>query len=341
VDPAAAAIELPALARPCLVADIGGTHARFALSDAAARGTPRLSAERRYRAREFATLAEAIGRYLREVAAPLPERAVLAVAGAVTSDRVVLTNNAWNFSIEALRGALGFARLDVLNDFAAIAWAIGELGDDNVSPLGDPTLRDHGEPGVRVVLGPGTGLGLSAVKQIEGLTAVLDTEGGHISFAPRDDVELAVLKFLMGRYGRVSYERLLCGEGLLNLYHALGAIHGQDTRWTTPEEVSAAARAGDELARRATHAFCAVLGAFAGDAVLICGGWNGVYLSGDLLAHVLDDTGVALFRRAFEDKGRFAELLSRVPTLRITRSNVGNLGAATYARYLLERPSRS
>lgn len=326
-------------ASPWLVADIGGTQARFSLARldpaSATDGVAELSHSRGLRVREFGSLAEAARAYLRAVPpASRPRHAVLAVASAVTGDQVEFTNSDWTFSTAALRVALDLDGLHVLNDFAAVAWALPALHARDVAAVGtahEPLADGHG---VRVVLGPGTGLGVGAIKSTPAGDVVLETEGGHVGFAPRDGQEQAILAFLMRRYGRVSYERLLCGEGLLNVYQALCEQRGAHAALASPEQVSAAARDGDALARSATRCFCSVFGAFAGDTALMYGAWRGVYLAGGMLAHVFDGEGAAAFRAGFESKGRMAELLRRTPTLHITRDDVGSLGAAVYAARL-------
>lgn len=328
----------------CLVADIGGTNARFAIAhlrpvagDFACDG---LEDARNFLVRDFATPADALDEYLKDFPPDRrPRLAVLAVAGTVTGDEVLFTNNHWTFSISAMKAVLDVGMLQVINDFAAVAWALPSLVAADLQPIGIPVRHDRGVEGesVRVVLGPGTGLGLAAIKQLpEGFT-VLETEGGHVSFAPRNDDEMFLLSFLAKRYGRVSYERLLCGEGLVNIYDARCARAGIESAWRQPEQVSRAARDGDAAAAAATRDFCSIFGAFAGDAALMYGAWGGVYLAGGLLPHVFDATGGAIFRASFEDKGRFAPLLRNTPTIRILRGDVGNLGAAAYGARFLDR----
>lgn len=324
----------------CLVADIGGTNARFAIARlqpvAGDFGCTDLEEARNYLVRDFATPADALKAYVQALPADRrPRFAVLAVAGTVTGDQVLFTNNHWSFSIAAMTTLLGVDTLHVVNDFAAVAWALPWLAPEDMQAIGIPVRRDV--EGVRVVLGPGTGLGLAAIKSLpEGYT-VLETEGGHVSFAPRNDDEMFLLSFLGKRYGRVSYERLLCGEGLVNIYDARCARAGIEPALRLPEQVSRAAHDGDAAAAAATRDFCSIFGAFAGDAALMYGAWGGVYLAGGLLPHVFDATGGAIFRASFEDKGRFAPLLRNTPTIRILRSDVGNLGAAAYGARFLDR----
>ena len=314
-----------------LVADIGGTHARFALAQASDLGSARTLAHvRKLRVADHENLVEAVQHYLKEIPPALkPRTAIFAVACAVTSDAVQFTNSRWNFSVRALQATLGLEALMVANDFAAAARAVPGLGRDDLISIRGCVAQDRGEPGMRVVLGPGTGLGLAALEQnSEGVARVLETEGGHVGFAPRDAEELYILEYLRQRFGRVSYERVLGGHGWLNLYQAWAHRLGRAIACQTPEEVSAAARGGDVAAMKAARSMSSILGSYAGDAVLMFGAWQGVYLAGALLAHMFNDENEDAFRTAFQDKGRFTDLVSQIPVLRIINPDLGNLGAA-------------
>ncbi len=318
-----------ATALRCLAADIGGTNARFATATLGENARVQLGAQRNLRVEDHSGIESALEAYFADSGEPVPERAVLAVAGAVLDDQVILTNSRWSFSIRALKQRIGFRELQVINDFAAVAWAVPGLRECDLHAIGDAPGAAFDTAAVQVVLGPGTGLGAAAIRRDARGLAVLETEGGHASFAPHDEREIFILRFLQRRYGRVSYERLLCGEGLVNLHDAcVHMARGRELRLHDSAAVVAAARADDPDARSAIDLFCSILGRFAGDAVLLYGGWAGVYLAGGLLPHVLDERGEALFRGAFVDKGRFTPLLARTPTFRIGTPDVGTLGAA-------------
>ncbi len=327
----------------CLVADIGGTNARFAVAEISGSGKiaqrAALAHARNYLVRDHPSLGRAIDGYLAGLpAAERPNNAVLAVASAVTCDLISFTNSHWSFSISALRASLGLDRLLVANDFAAAAWAVPILGRGDLEAVGPCVSTDAGGSGMRVVLGPGTGLGLAALRsEPDGSSSVIETEGGHISLAPRDADEIFILEFLARRFGRVSYERVLAGDGWLNLYQAWSARMGLQAVLQTPEQVSEAGRCGDLAARAATRSMAAMLGSFAGDAVLVYGAWQGVYLAGGLLQHLLDGETAEVFHASFIDKGRFAALLSKTPVLRIVNPDLGNLGAAVLAANWLAR----
>jgi glucokinase len=317
---------------PCLVADIGGTNARFALAHAAA-GARRVDihdAQVR-RVGDFATLADAAGDYLASLPASVrPRRAVFAVAGPVQGDRIAFSNSVWSFSIAQLRLQLAMDSLHVINDFAAVAWAVPALLREELEAIGP--VRESGlpSPGTRAVVGPGTGLGVAAIHPSGAAFDVRASEGGHAGFAPRDEDEIYLMRHLKARHGRVSTERLLCGDGLLALYQAHCARDAEAPLLRSAEAATQAAREGDAMARAATRSFCGILGSFAGDVALMFCAWDGVYLAGSMLGHVLDDANARLFRQRFEEKGRFADVLRGVPTLRIVRGDVGKLGAAMY-----------
>ena len=306
-----------------LVADIGGTNARFALTTLA--GAVAIERPRTLKVAEFPTVVAAIRAYLRAVKAEGRVRAaVLAVAALPEGDRVALTNSHWRFSLAAAGGELGFG-LWAINDFAANAWALPTLTEEQVTPIGPhllPRLTD-----TAAILGPGTGLGVGAICLGEPGPVILETEGGHVDFAPVNEGEEQILRDLRARFGRVSYERLLSGEGLANIHRSLTGAAAS----LTPEEISARA-AGDPDAARAVHIFCQVLGSFAGNVALMLGAWNGVFLAGGLVAALKDELLAGGFRRRFQEKGRFSPQLAEVPTLLVEEPWLGLIGAAAALR---------
>ena len=317
---------------PVLVADIGGTNARFALADAALRA----DSVRAYAVAAFPSLADAGLAYLGEVGAR-PARAVIAVAGRVVGDEARITNHPWVISVERTRQALGLRSLRLVNDFAAQAMAATRLGDDDVVALGGAgwrtALRD-GDAGDRTyaVIGPGTGLGVGALLRRGGRWYPIHTEGGHVGFAPGTPEEIAILQVLSAEFGRVSAERIVSGMGLVNLHRALGLIAGDDPGPApTPAEIAARAADGDARCRRVLDVFCAVFGACAGDLVLTLGAWDGVFLAGGLVPRLLPELQRSGFRQRFEHKGRFASAIAHVPTLAVVHPQPGLLGAAALA----------
>lgn len=312
---------------PLLVADIGGTNARFALAGAG----PALTAISEYSCSQFESLALAIRHYLAQGDAGEIRRAVVAVACPVTGDHVKITNNPWSFSIEALRHELGLAQLDVINDFAAVGYAVPQLSASDLHAIGgERPGAPRGADRHYAVLGPGTGLGVGGLILRGDETVVIETEGGHVGFAPGDDYEIEILRQLLKKHARISAERLISGPGLVNLHEAVCAIEGVAAEHDTPAAITASANdTPDSICARTVERFCALLGSFAGDIVLAHGAWDGLYLAGGITPRLLPWIERGSFRQRFEAKGRFRELLHSIPTRVITHAHVGLLGAAT------------
>lgn len=318
---------------PTLLADIGGTNARFALSAAAPLTALVESSVRDYRVRDFASLAAAAQHYQNELGVVL-QQAVMAVAGRVDGDSIRMTNHHWQISILSTQSELALDALEVINDFKAMALAVPAIRAEHIVPVGSvvmvPVALDRAA--TWAVIGPGTGLGVSALVRRHGAYQVLETEGGHIGFAPGNESELALLGQLQKTFGRVSNERLISGAGLRNIHQALTVIAGREVEILSPEQISArAADRSDPLCVQTMETFAAVFGAVAGDTVLSFGAWDGIYLSGGMLQTLLPWLQGGRFRERFEDKGRFRASLQNVPTLAIVHPQPGLLGAAVAA----------
>lgn len=315
-----------------LLADIGGTNLRFALCESAE--VPlRADSVRRYRAAEHASLADAAERYLSEVGAK-PGSAVFAIAGRVDSGEVKITNLPWTVSAAAIASRLQMDSVRLVNDFAAQSRCLPLLHTSDLEILGAPAapVLDGRTDGCVAVAGPGTGLGVGALLLRDGRAIVLETEGGHLSFAPGTDEEIEILKCLTRDFGRVSNERLICGSGLVNLYTAICEIAAAPRTAATPEQVMQSATDGsDAQAVRAVDLFAEILGAIAGDLVLAYGAWDGVFLGGGLLEPLLPTLRRGGFRARFDAKGRFAPTMAQIPTVAVRHPNPGLLGAAGIA----------
>lgn len=304
-----------------LIGDVGGTNARFALIEP--EGPP--ENERHLMVRDFPDLGSAIESYLGGRAI---DQAVIAVATPVETDVIKFTNSPWTFSIAELQGRLGLRRLAVINDFVAQALAMPQLAAAELEQIGTGAATAGRAVGV---LGPGTGLGVSAL--IPGTTgwSALPTEGGHVSFAPGNPREDAVLATLRNRLGHVSNERLLSGQGLLNLAQALATIDGRACTADSPAAVTEAARADScPSCREAVHLFSGLLGAAAGDLALTIGARGGVYVAGGVCGRLGPLFDRAVFRHRFADKGRMRQFLEPIPTWLVLRTDTGLLGAAHY-----------
>jgi glucokinase len=304
-----------------LVGDIGGTNARFGL---ALPGTTRVESIREYHVADFPRCLDAIAAYLKAVGQEPPARAAIAVAGPVIDGAIDFTNSDWVLSEVDLRG-MGLAKARLINDFAALAYATGRLEARDLHPLGH---RAEGQPdGTRVVLGPGTGFGVSALAG----GVVVASEGGHAAFAPGDEIEDEVLRLLRADYGRVSIERVLSGPGICGLHRCLARIAGRTVETHDPAAITRAALAGDPASLDTLMRFCGILGAVAGDLALTFGATGGVFIAGGIPPRILDLLDASTFRERFEDKGRFQGYLADIPTQVILHPHAALVGAAQAA----------
>jgi glucokinase len=311
-----------------LIGDVGATNARFALVEADGTTT----AARVYALNDYPSIIEAIAAYLAEEApSARPGQGVLAVASPITGDQITLTNHPWTFSIETVRKHFGLRRFRVINDFAANALAIPLLAD------GDRLQIGAGAPVADspiAVIGPGTGLGVSALMPMPGGWAPIEGEGGHVTMAPADAEEGAVLERMRGRYDHVSAERLLSGPGLVNLYNVLCELAAVPAApFTAPQITDPRVWDEDARTRDATAMFCRMLGTVAGNLALTLGARGGVYIAGGIIPRSGAAFAQSGFRARFEAKGRFRSYLAAIPTYLILRPLPALLGAKT----LLER----
>lgn len=319
------------ISRDVLVADIGGTNARFAVPRRQG-STIELCDVANYATADFPTLEAAIRQYLQDIGATVvPRRILISVASPVTDDIVKIVNNPWRFSLSDLRDSLGVDTLKAINDFAAVSHAVPSLTPHDLVAIGD-ALPATDTPMERIaVVGPGTGLGVGAAVLVEGRTVVIPSEGGHVGFSPGTPIECRILETLMTRFGRVSVERLLSGPGLVNLYEAVCAIEGVKADDLSPADITARAAAEScSPCGRVLEIFCEILGSVAGDVALNFGAWNGIYLAGGITPRILPWLHKGGFRRRFEDKGRFQDRMRKIPILAIVHPNPGLLGAAAY-----------
>jgi glucokinase len=321
------------LSAPVLLADVGGTNVRFALADPLAPMPLLPDSIHRYAVADFPSLADAARHYV-DATGTRVAQGIFAIAGRVDRDEGRLTNHPWSVSGAHIRARLPLERLQLVNDFVAQAMAVCLLRDDDLFAIG-PARPSPANAQARTcaVLGPGTGLGVGALVVRDGNAIALATEGGHVSFAPATEEEIAILRHLSGRFGHVSNERLVSGSGLVNLHAALQAIAGAGTGDfdRDPAEITAGADAGDPRCLHAVALFCAIFGSVAGDIALALGAWDGVYLSGGLVPRLLPELQQSGFRGRFEAKGRYAAALAQVPTLAVLHPQPGLLGAAAIA----------
>lgn len=306
-----------------LVADIGGTHARFALTE---EHTGRWGPVRVMLCADFPTLEAAIRHYLSDVGGSMPRRARLAVAAPVTGDRVSMPNHPWSFSLEELRERLGFEVLRAVNDFTALAMALPHLTPGQRRSVGGGAAVAGAPIGL---IGPGTGLGISGLVPHAGGWIPLASEGGHVTYGPTTPREAEIVAVIRKQYGHVSAERLVSGPGLVNLYRAVSELAGSSPEHLVPAEVTERARQGTcDHCQEARGIFCAVLGTVAGNLALTLGARGGVYIGGGIVPRLESDFDGSAFRDRFEDKGRYRDYLAQVPTYVITAEHPALLGLA-------------
>ena len=308
-----------------LVADIGGTNARFAL---VAPGSTHPQHKRTLLCADFPGPVEAVRHYLAQFDDAVVDEAAFDVATGITGDEIALTNGPWRFSIAATREALKLSRLDVTNDFTALALGVPLLAPAEKRQVGAGTPVAGAAMGV---IGPGTGLGVSGLLPLPGRWIPIQGEGGHTALSPMNEREDAVLRVLRRRFGgHVSTERVVSGPGLVNLYRALCDIEQAAPSFSAPEQITQQALSGaDEHCMQALDLFCAMLGTAAGNLAAILGARGGIYIGGGIvprLGEYFFDRSP--FRARFEDKGRFHSYIRSIPTYVILADTLALRGLA-------------
>lgn len=317
-----------------VAADIGGTNARFALAEIDAGRVVSVASQAVSKTAAHASLQTAWKAFAAQVGRPLPRRAAIAIAAPLHEDLLKLTNSPWVIRISDLKRQLGLDELVLLNDFAAMAHAVAQLDEDRLRHVcgSDAPLPSEG---VISVIGPGTGLGVAQLVRRAGGYEVLSTEGGHVSFAPFDEIEDRILHHLRRRYPRVSAERVVSGPGLLNIYEALAAIEGVAPLFNDDRALwSAALSEEDSLAEAALERFCLCFGVLAGD-IALAHGAGAVAIASGLSLKLADRLGRSGFSQRFAAKGRFESMMQSMPVRRVTHPQPGLYGAA--AAFLHER----
>ena len=313
--------------RQIVTADIGGTHARFALASIAGGEVLQLDDPVTLKTGDHASLRTAWEEFASQRGGDLPRELAMAFAGPVGGELLKLTNNPWVIRPALMLEKLGVERHLILNDFGAIAHAVAKFDDRAFAHLCGPDElmpRD----GVISIVGPGTGLGVAALLQRDDHYDVIETEGGHIDFAPLDPLEDQILAFLRKNLRRVSVERIVAGSGIVNIHNALAAIEG---RAVVPRDDkalwSAAFDGSDSLAAAALDRYCLCLGAVAGDLALAQGA-SAVVIAGGLGLRLKDHLPRSGFANRFVAKGRFERRMEALPVKLVTHPQPGLFGAA-------------
>jgi glucokinase len=317
-----------------IAGDIGGTNARLAIIQG-----DKILFEKHYPSRDFMNFADVFAIFVKDAPMPLPGCACLAVAGVVKGNRVEATNIPWTIDGPDLKGQFGLENVRLINDFEAAAWGITILNENTLVQIGDGKPLSN-RP--KAILGAGTGLGQAILIPGSKGYNVLPTEGGHVDFAPGNEQEIGLLRYLMKEFHHVSMERVLSGPGLINIYKFL--LEGHDS-----EEVAFSMRAvreehqpvhitrhalqeTDHLCQDTVSMFCSIYGAEAGNLALKCLASGGIYIAGGIARNILPILSRGGFRKAFEAKGRMEKVLKHIPTYVVTSPQLGLLGAALIAR---------
>jgi glucokinase len=326
-------------ASPRLLADIGGTNARFALET----GPGTIAAIEVLPCAAYATLADALRAYLAlpaVAAAGAVRHSSIAIANPIVGDFVRMTNHHWAFSIEALRLECGFDELAVVNDFYALAMALPHLANAEKRQVGGGAPVAGTPIGL---LGAGTGLGVSGLVPAENLPAgakpswtALRSEGGHVTFAPANETEVAILQFAWREFEHVSAERFLSGAGLELIHRALADHRGVASEVLDAPEITRRGLAGAcALCDEVIEVFCGMLGTIAGNLAVTLGAQGGVYIGGGIVPRLGERFAASCFRTRFEQKGRFVGYLAQVPTYVITAEYPAFVGVSAI---LADRP---
>ena len=313
--------------RRIATSDIGGTHARFAIAELDGSRVTSVGAPTTLKTSQHASFQTAWEEFARAHNGSLPHELAMAFAGPVGGEVLKLTNNPWVIRPALMSERLGVERFTVVNDFGAVAHAVASLDSDAFTHVCGPEVPLP-EEGMISVIGPGTGLGVAALLRHGKDYEVIETEGGHVDFAPLDSLEDRILLELRNSFRRVSVERLVSGRGLMNIYEALGIIEARPLQIRDEWELwSAALEGSDSLASAALDRFCLTLGAFAGD-VALAQGAKAVVIGGGLGLRLADYLVRSGFRDRFIAKGRFERRMDEMPVKVITYPQPGLFGAA-------------
>ena len=324
---------------PVLVADIGGTNARFALIQSPVSETLLCG---QVPTADFDTIQTAIRFVLNKAGCATPKSAVLAVAGPVSGDSIALTNAHWVLKPHKIISDLELEQVIILNDFEAQALVLPSLKDDDLLKIGCGEILPNSS---KFVLGPGTGLGAGALIHACGQWIPVAGEGGHVELGPVSDEEYHIWPHVERIGGRVGAEQIICGSGLLRLARAVLSADNQHRSYIDPADIPEAADNGDEVAQKVLRLFCAALGRVAGDFAVITLARGGVYLAGGIPPKISRWLQRGEFRAAFEAKAPHEDIMRSIPTFIVTHKAPALEGLADYTRspenFLLELKGRS
>ncbi len=308
-----------------LIADIGGTNLRIGTTT----GMGEIDNLKLYQCNKFSGLAEIIQDYLTGFDTESTEvNACFAIACPVDKDQMSMTNLPWEFSKKELKQTLNLSQMYFINDYTAIAHAVPTLTGDQKVKIGGGEVIEHKPISI---CGPGTGLGVANVVHANGQWISLGGEGGHVDFAPIDETEIQILNFLLTKYEHVSYEQLLSGLGIQQIYQAMMWIKGQESEALEAKDITERAINNDcDVCKASLDKFCEILGSFAGNLSLTLASFGGVYIAGGIVPRFIEYVQNSNFRSRFEAKGRFEAFNQAIPTFVITEPQPGLIGASAF-----------
>ena len=322
-----------------LAGDIGGTKTLLQIADVAP-GQYDVKYEKRYVSADYEHLTPMVTSFIAEAKSNIEfsvENACFGIAGPVKGRTANVTNLPWELNADYIQRDTGLKNVSLINDFQSVGYAIEVLGDDDIVTLQAGNVQAQGP---RVVIGAGTGLGQGLLVWINDHYEVIPSEGGHVSFAPVNDIQIDLLKFLANEFGQVSYERVASGRGLHNIYRFLKDRSGKEGA-----ELAAAIASGDPSAAisqaamansdpkavQALDMFCEIYGRQTGNLALTCLATGGVYIGGGVAPRIIDKIKDGTFLEAFNDNDQMRDLLKDMPVKVVINANVGVIGSAVVA----------
>lgn len=313
---------------PYLVADIGGTNARFALVTGKADNNFKIDNIAILNTAHYPDFESALRTYLEKIGGITPTAACIAIAGPVTNDRIKMTNLKWTFSCREIAREFGLNQFIAINDFAAVASACGQLTDEHLHVI---KPGQAAEEGTRAVFGPGTGLGVAGLVRHAQQWIPVPCEGGHVNLAPSDDFEAEVVKAGIRTHGHLSAETFVSGPGLINLYRAICSVRGTAVDASKPSDITERAlKQSDPICVETLNTFCAFAGAFAGNLALTYGAKGGVYIAGGIFPRFIDFLLASPFASHFCNKGVMSHFLETIPVYLIRHPETAFVGAAAW-----------
>ncbi len=308
-----------------LIADVGGTNIRLQLVDLQTAEAGQL---KKYLCADYPAIIDVIRQYVVDCGQPEVVRGCIAIACPTNSDWIAMTNHSWAFSKAETQAELGWERLDVINDYTAIAMSLPHLTDTQKVQLGGGQAT---EMAPIAVYGPGTGLGVAHLIPAGDKWYPMPGEGGHVDFAPIDDVDSHILSFLSKRYAHVSVEQLLSGPGIVQIYEAICDLRNHTPTHDDAAEISQRAiDNGCAICVETLQQFCRILGSFGGNLALTMSTFGGVYVAGGIIPRFIEFVQSSDFRARFDAKGRFEDFNKQIPVYVVTEDQPGLVGAKAF-----------